>query len=503
VAAVEANGRTDEYAAIIGGHYEKAGESAMAAEWYGRAGMGAAGQFDQEVALNWLSRALDLTSIEERAARYKLLLAREQVYHLGGEREKQAADLARLAELAAETGAVPPLWAVQVLLRQAAYAAAVSDYPAAITAASEALARAEALRDGRLAAAALVRWGDALWRQGAYERARERYTYGQTQAAAAGAQADLADSLKGLGIVAYEQGDYARARGYYEAALGRYQEIGDRRRESACLGNLGLVAADQGDYAGARGYHEASLAIYSEIGYRRGESICLNNLGVVARDQGDYATAREYHEASLGIYRQIGYRRGESICLLNLGVVARNQGDYVGAREYYEASLGIAREIGYRSGEGLVLHDLGTLARAEGNLAGATAHFRKALALHEELGQPQHVVEDQAELAGVALERGELATARAALAPVLAYLAENPTLDGAMHPYRVPLICGEVLLALGELAQAREIVGAAIRAWAVLVEKLPTPAERERFWQVPGYTALRRLWAELDEPPDQ
>ena len=137
------------------------------------------------------------------------------------------------------------------------------------------------------------------------------------------------------------------------------------------------------------------------------------------------------------------------------------------------------------------------------DLPGAEAYFRQALALREELGQPQHVVEDQAGLAGVALERGEPATARAALAPVLVYLAANPTLDGAMHPYRVPLICGQVLLALGELTQAREIVGAACRAWAALAEKLPTPAERERFWQVPEYMALRRLWTELDEHPCQ
>ena len=503
VAAAEANGRTDEYAAIVGGHYEASGEMAAAAEWYGRAGKGAARQFDQEGALNWLGRALDLMTAGEQAARYELLMAREGVYSLQGEREKQAADLAMLAEMAGGTANAPPLWAVQVLIRQAAYAGAGSDYPAAIAAASEAVTRAEAVGDGMLAAAALVRLGDALWRHGEYVTARERYADGQAQAAAAGARAYLADSLKGLGIVAYEQGDYAGARGHCEAALAIYQELGDRRGESACLGNLGLVAADQGDYAGARGYHEASLDIAREIGDRRGESIRLNNLGVVARDQGDYAGARGYHEAALEMYREIGYRRGESICLVNLGVVARNQGDFAGAREYYGAALGIAREIGYRSGEGLVLHDLGALAQAEGDLAGAEAHFRQALALREELGQPQHVVEDQAGLAGVALERGEPAAAQAALAPVLVYLAENPTLDGAMHPYRVPLICGQVLLAQGELTQAREIVGAACRAWAALAEKLPTLAERKRFWQVPEYAALRCLQAELDEQPGQ
>jgi tetratricopeptide (TPR) repeat protein len=502
VAAAEANRRTEEYAAIIGGHYEAAGELEEAAGWYGRAGKQAAGQFDREAAENWLSRALELTPAGELSARYELLMVREGVYHLGGEREKQAADLAMLAELAGVTGKTtkaPSLWAVEVLIRQAAYAGAVSDYPAATTAASEAAARAGAIGDGRLASAALVRWGDALWRQGEYAAARERYLAGRARAETAGARAELADNLKGLGIVAYEQGAYVRAWGHYEAALGIYREIGDRQGESACLGNLGLVAADQGDFAGARKYHEASLGIAREIGYLRAESIRLNNLGVAARDQGDYAGARGYHEAALAIYRQIGYRRGESICLINLGVVARNQADYVGAQAYYAAALAIAQEVGYRSGAGLVLHDLGALAREEGGLAEAEAYFRQALVLHEELGQPQHVVEDQAGLAGLALDRGEPAAAREAMRPVLAYLSENPTLDGAMHPYRVPLICGQVLLALGELTLAREIVGAACRAWAALAENLPTPAERERFRQIPEYAALRRLWIELKQ----
>jgi tetratricopeptide (TPR) repeat protein len=501
-AAATANGRTDEYAPIIGGHFEAAGEMAVAAEWYGRAGKQAAGQFDQEAAENWLSRALDLTPVEERAARYELLMAREGVYHLTGEREKQAEDLAMLAELAGVAGRTadaPPAWGARVLIRQATYAGAVSDYPAAIAAASEALARAEAVADGKLAAAALARWGDVLSRQGEYAAARERHTLGQAQAEAAGAQEDLANNLKGLGIVAYLHGDYARAQGYQEAALGIEREIGDRRGESKCLSNLGIVARAQGDYAGARGYYEAALEIVREIGSRRGESVCLNNLGIVAYAQGDYAGAQGYCEAALGLRRGIGDRRGESVCLNNLGIVAKDQGDYAGARGHYEASLNIRQEIGDPRGQGLILHNLGALALAEGDLDGAEAHFRQALALHEELGLPQYVAEDQVGLAGVALERGELAAAREALTPVLAYLAENPTLDGAEHPYQAFLTCGQVLLALRELTQAREIVGTAHNRLVALAERLPTPAERARFWQAPRYAALRRLWTQLAE----
>ena len=189
----------------------------------------------------------------------------------------------------------------------------------------------------------------------------------------------------------------------------------------------------------------------------------------------------------------------QALSLNKQGEKLLNQGDYAGAREYYEASLELRQEIGDPRGQGLILHNLGALALAEGDLDEAETYFCQALTLHEELGLPQYVAEDQAGLAGVALERGEPATAREALTPVLAYLAENPTLNGAEHPYRAFLICGQVLRAVGEVTRGREIVGAAHARLVTLAEKLPIPAERERFWQAPHYAALRRLWAELAE----
>ena len=77
----------------------------------------------------------------------------------------------------------------------------------------------------------------------------------------------------------------------------------------------------------------------------------------------------------------------------------------------------------------------------------AEAYFRRALALRDGLSLLQYMVEDQAGLAGVMLDRGELAVAREFLHPVLTYLTENPALNGAEHPYQVFLVCGQVLQA--------------------------------------------------------
>lgn len=494
------NGRLDEYAAIIGEHLEKAGETKSAVEWYGHAGIQSAGQFDQEAAEALLTRALELTPSADKAARFKLLLAREAVYHLEGKRDQQAADLTLLKELVGEQGEdteIQERWAAQVLIRQAEYAGAVSDYPAAIQAASESLAKSESIGDGELAAESLARWGDVLCRQGEYGEAHERHTAGKIHAESAGAQKYLAENLKGLGNVAYLQGSYQEAQTFLMEALDLERKIKDRRGERRCLSNLGIVARAQGDFARAREYYEKSLEIGREIGSRRGESVCLNNLGNVAYLQGDYYNASSSYEKALEIRLKIGDKRGESVCLNNLGNAAFSQGDWPFARQFYQASLQIREEIGDKRGLGLIFHNLGALAYEEGDLEKAEAYFHQALILREELGLPQYTVEDQAGIARVALAAGDLEKALQRLTPVLDYLTENPTLNGAEHPYRVFLICGQILLAAGETSLAKNLLGTAYNRLVELAEMLPSVDQRTLFWQARDYAGINRIWREL------
>ena len=56
------------------------------------------------------SRALDLLPGSEAARRYSLLVAREQVYHLQGNREGQMRDLEALGELATTAGSLALAW---------------------------------------------------------------------------------------------------------------------------------------------------------------------------------------------------------------------------------------------------------------------------------------------------------------------------------------------------------------------------------------------------------
>ncbi len=119
----------------------------------------------------------------------------------------------------------------------------------------------------------------------------------------------------------------------------------------------------------------------------------------------------------------------------------------------------------------------------------------------EQLGQAIAALKAQRAILGDAVADA----AQAALAPVLAYLADNPTLNGPEHPYRISLICGEVLLAEGKRNQAQEIVEAGHTRLVAQAERLSPPDAQEQFWQTPEYAALRRLWAELarEKTPDE
>ncbi|HZD11128.1 MAG TPA: adenylate/guanylate cyclase domain-containing protein, partial [Candidatus Binatia bacterium] len=233
--AAAESGRTDEYAPLIAEHYEQAGHTEEARAWYGRAGRQAAVQFAHAEAAHWLSRTLELTPDTETGTRFELLLVREKVYDVQGDRQAQAADLASLAGLAAE---LPMEQQTVVALRRAHFANVSGDYDGAIAYAQQAI---DLARIPAHAADAHRRWGNALWRQGRFEEARARYETALAQARAIEANGVVADSLRGLGTVAKELGSDADARAYFEESLQLARVIGDHRSEAACLTDLGML----------------------------------------------------------------------------------------------------------------------------------------------------------------------------------------------------------------------------------------------------------------------
>lgn len=102
-------GRLDENAAQIADHYILANESVSAVEWLLRAGMRAKAQDAMREARSYLTRALDLLPADETDRRWQILVDRDEILGILGDREARLAEDDNLVSIAEASGEVDKL----------------------------------------------------------------------------------------------------------------------------------------------------------------------------------------------------------------------------------------------------------------------------------------------------------------------------------------------------------------------------------------------------------
>ena len=429
------------YYPLLAYHWRRAQNEERERIYARLAGQWAAAQFANEEAAGYFSRALALTPETDVAARTELLLAREAVNDLRGEREAQAQDLATLTSLVAGQDGRRR---AEVALRQANYYETVSDYKAALETAHQAVTYVIQSQDTAGETEAYIAWGRVLWQQGDYEIAREKLSHALTLAHTNQYPQSEAKSLNTLGHVHLFQGDFPAAEGFYRQALEIYRTGGERQGEADNLSNLGVIYSYLGDYPAARDHDEQALAIYQAIGDRRGETIVLSNLGVIYCDMGDYEMARDYHQRALEIRLIIGDRQGEATSLVNLGLVNHGLGDNKASRYNCEQALRIQQAIEDRRGQGYSLTYLGHALTELGDLEAAANVYTQAMTLRRELGQDALAIDDLAGLARVVQAQGDRSGARTHVQRILDWIEENGA-DGIEYPLQVYWTCYQIL----------------------------------------------------------
>jgi class 3 adenylate cyclase/tetratricopeptide (TPR) repeat protein len=523
------------YFPLLAHHYHYAEDAEQERRYAGLAGHRAAAQYANDEAARYLSRALELAPEEEWAERYDLLLARERVNDLRGEREAQQQDLDALGILA-DTLADGRRQA-EVALRRAYHAEVTGDYPLSTAAAQAAIPLAQATQDRQSEAQGHLQWGRALWRRGEYEPARTQIGRATEIARDVNLAQIEAHGLLNLGVVSAYQAEHPVAITLFERALLLYREVGDRVGESKSLNWLGNISADQGNHAAARERYEQALHIHREIGDRRGEGTALMNLGLVSEERGNYTAARAHYDEALAIYRQLGDRQGQCWTLNNLGLVSLFQGAYIEARSYIEQSLRICRQLGDQQGESVACSNLGLLAHLLGNdelaceysrqslriarqvadrsteaealthlghalaslgqLDEAAAAYRQGLSIRRELGEQSLALETLAGLARVALAQQQVAEALGYVDEILGCLEET-TPDGTYEPFRVYLTCYHVLAA-GQDPRARGVLATAHQLLRERASRIEDEQEQGSFLeQVAAHREIAREFARAD-----
>jgi tetratricopeptide (TPR) repeat protein len=97
--------------------------------------------------------------------------------------------------------------------------------------------------------------------------------------------------------------------------------------------------------------------------------------------------------------------------LAHLSDVLRLQGDLAGATKLAEESLAISREAQNKRGTARSLHSLASSVAQGGDIAGARKMYEEALATRNELGYKGMAAETTLQLAVMAIEEGNSASA--------------------------------------------------------------------------------------------
>ncbi|MEM7531070.1 MAG: tetratricopeptide repeat protein, partial [Chloroflexota bacterium] len=373
-----------DQAATLVFHWRQVGDTEQERTYAQLAGNHAQQQYANDEAIQYLSRAYELTPMDASSLTptqyranlmggYTLLLARESIYDLLGEREAQQQDLVLLQTIA-DTLATQGFdeRRAEVALREAGYALTIGDYSAAIQALQQAIALAQKIGDIQSEGAAHVLWGEVLTHQGDHATAQEQFTtallLARTEANRQTPESTHpksmhteleADSLRFLGVVSIAQGNLDDAQIYAQQALPIYRALNNQQGESTVLNNLAIVFQAKGDYVNAESYWQKAREIYRNIGDRQGDSRTLANLGTLYMDLGLYMQVQDYFLQALHICQEINARFGEIILLLNLGLYHHYLGDDEQALRYGQNALHLAQESGNRHMEGHTLMLLG------------------------------------------------------------------------------------------------------------------------------------------------
>jgi len=185
--------------------------------------------------------------------------------------------------------------------------------------------------------------------------------------------------------MAWLHGDYQSARKYYQESLAVGRATSDTRQIAQSCRGLGVIAYAEGDHPAAREFFEESLASGRELNNEKLITTSLISLGELERTEGNYTTARLLYEESLVLRRQTSNKDALSNNLINLAAAACLEGDDMAARLYYTEALKLQNELGHKTDISLSLDGFAALAVKRGDeksaarLAGAAEHLRERI----------------------------------------------------------------------------------------------------------------------------
>jgi class 3 adenylate cyclase/tetratricopeptide (TPR) repeat protein len=363
--------RTGEIAGLIAEHLDLAGKHDDAREHYHQAAKEARERFAQKEALDYLTRALDLTPDSQLEDRFELLMLRESCLRSMGASGQLKRNLDELQMLA------------------------------------------NALDDDRRRASVMACLGEHLEIISSFKEAVKVTRQELALRQKLGHREGEAFALAQLGWRLHLLGENAnQVLSYLEESLAIARDIGDRGREMMALLMLGVLQASQHDLALSSEYYEQSLAIAEEINNYPFISWSLMSLAQNACNMGDLISAKAKSRRALAVARKEGRLQTQAQSLHWLGMVELMMGEYDTAAISLEQGLSLAREVGDSRFEYKILALQGAAQLIQGNVVGAWSHYWQCLEICQEKNFVIEGVISYLDLARTSLIRNDFTAAQ-------------------------------------------------------------------------------------------
>jgi class 3 adenylate cyclase/tetratricopeptide (TPR) repeat protein len=446
------SGRLDEFAGLLGDHYERAGELGTAAGWHLQAGRQAMRQGAPRQAVRSYSQALKLLPPVDQPRRWLALLGREQALSVLGEAEPWKADLDTLLEMA--QAAEEDELLAEASYRMASHATRVGDDQLTVKSAREALEAAQRCGEEGIIckALAVLARGEVLLR------------------------------------------NPAASNEHIEEALRRARLLGDENILSEVLDLAAFCFTEQARQDKWLPLYLEEIELAHRLGDRFREASALVNLGASYLGGGLYKQARSIIEQSLQISRAIGARRLMAYNLFNLGNIFEQTGDLRMALKYYEEGVPHGLTTGDMRGIAFSHDTLGHILLAMRDVPGALRHYTEMREIALSHAMPARLCEANSGLAACAVAQGQPEEARRYVQEAWDYLRENGWI-GLGSPGMVYLTIIETFDALGEEATAHEILEEAHQALLEVAQDRFDPSWQQSFLEnVPEHRAIMEMW---------
>lgn len=245
------------------------------------------------------------------------------------------------------------------------------------------------------------------------EPANNLFARAEAMADALGLESWATESLRGRGELAADEARPDEAEPLLRAALERFRMADDPLGEAKCLALLGYVERQRGRMGAARELTEASLAISVAHGDVMGRLWCMGSLAAGHIEAGEPERAIPLLVANLARQEEAGNVSGQVWNLTMLGIAKARCGELAPAHISLNRAMALLGDDPEDLRKAWQMMELGEIERRLGRLEEAELMLTASLRLSRVAGLTRLEAASLIRLCAVAIDRGDLASARA------------------------------------------------------------------------------------------